>query len=212
MSFTGAGQWAWGAGKRTASGMWRAAGSINASMKNSYAGRAFRAGVGETMGFEYTRRGTRFVNQGWLGIRGAGGIRNVGAGGLALRALGPAFMAMSAYQGYQRNGIIGAATNVATDAAIWGGIRAGWALGVNPVTGFLAGTAAVGYGTYKFGEAAQDFTKRLRKTEMGGGNIDMFGTAATMRQRSLSMIQNTHVNGRIGLGNEGALFHTRRFR
>jgi hypothetical protein len=171
-------------------------------------GAAFRQGVGETFGFEY--QGGK--NMGFLGRKMKGGIMSGGKFGLGLKLLGPVALGFSAYQGYSQGGLGGAAWEVTKEAAVWGALRAGWHLGkaaiLNPVTLTAAAAAGLGYAAYKFGEASQRHVKRLRNVEMGGEIMDRFGTVATMRQRSLSAIQNTHVNGRIALGNEAILTHT----
>ena len=51
--------------------------------------------------------------------------------------------------------------------------------------------------------------RRLREMEMGGNFSDPFGTAYTMRQRSLQGIQRSHINARNALGNEAFYSHVR---
>lgn len=51
--------------------------------------------------------------------------------------------------------------------------------------------------------------RRLREMEMGGNFHDPFGTAYTMRQRSLQGIQKSHINARNALGNEAYYSHVR---
>jgi hypothetical protein len=49
--------------------------------------------------------------------------------------------------------------------------------------------------------------RQIRAMEMGAPIADQYGTISTLRQRSLAAIQNSHVNGRMALGNEAALLH-----
>ena len=114
-----------------------------------------------------------------------------------------------------REGGIGAAAGQAAEGAAWG---VAWELGgsvlgkiANPATAIAVAGAAVGYGAYQFGEAAQRHGKKMRKLEMGGEVIDRFGTMASVRQRSLAALNNTHINGRMALGNEAAITHTSMF-
>jgi len=51
--------------------------------------------------------------------------------------------------------------------------------------------------------------RRLREMEMGGNFHDPFGTAYTMRQRSMQGIQKSHINARNALGNEAFYSHVR---
>lgn len=51
--------------------------------------------------------------------------------------------------------------------------------------------------------------RKLREMEMGGNFHDPFGTAYTMRQRSLQGIQKSHINARNALGNEAFYSHVR---
>jgi hypothetical protein len=124
----------------------------------------------------------------------------------AMGGLGIAATAWGVYQGYQEGGVFGAAKEVGSQAIGWGILRAatvalsGWA---TPI----AGAAALAYGGYQFGEAAGRYANKMRNIEMGAPLIDPYGTIATTRQRSLMALQNTHINGRMALGNEGLLMH-----
>lgn len=64
---------------------------------------------------------------------------------------------------------------------------------------------------YSWGEASREHVKKLRQVEMGGQDqvMDAINSAgaATMRQRAASALNNTHLNGRMALGNEGFLMH-----
>lgn len=152
------------------------------------------------------------------------------------RAIGPAFMAYSAYSGYQEGGVWGATKSVGTDIgttyllgrgfSFLGGVAAK-ATGVGVAA---AGLAAAGIGIYGaasgqgFGgalgtvygaisrPAIHDYAKSHARLEMGTPLVDPFGTAATMRQRSLMAIQNSRVNGRTALGNEATLLYQGYFR
>lgn len=175
--------------------------------------RGFKTGVGETFGFQYKKQGAgaarSYTSQGFMGRGAKGGIRANWMG----NAAGLAFVGYDAYQGYKEGGMVGAAKNITTSAISWGLMRGAWnmaagTLGSVPVA---IGAAAVGgaYGYYRMGEAGQKYSKNLKKLEFRGADIgDTFGTMATMRQRSLSAIQNSHVNGRMALGGEAAMMHT----
>ncbi len=186
------------------------AGGVYKSAMRTGMGREFMRGVGESFGFQYSHTGGKLVSKGFLGARAAGGISKLGVGKAIGGAIFPAFMAHSAYQGYQQGGVVGAAKNVAFDAAMWGAIRSAGSLLMNPVTIAGAAVAAAGYGYYKYGENVRRFGKRLRAVEMGADVIDTYGTIATTRQRSLAALQNSHINGRLALGNEASILHNPR--
>lgn len=134
-------------------------------------------------------------------------------GRTALRSLGPVFTVHSAVSGYREGGLLGAARGVATATAVnfaWGmGAEAvsavgGGALSVGVPLAMLAG---VGYGTYKAIQFGNARIKKQRNLELGSPIVDPFGTAATMRQRSLQALQNSQFNGRSAFGSEAALMH-----
>ena len=101
-------------------------------------------------------------------------------------------------------------------ASIGAGITAGAAAGIaasvfNPYAWAIAG------GLYAYDQASEFIDeknraaarlKQVRSLELGAPVLDQFGTIATLRQRSLSAIQNSHVNGRMALGSEAALLHS----
>jgi hypothetical protein len=162
----------------------------------------------ESTGYSWTNRRAAMAR-----VRG-GGIK--GLSKIAARAFNPAliagFTAFNVYEGYKAGGVIGAAGAAATEAAMWGGFNvAATALG-QPLLWTLGGAAAAGYGYYQLGEASKRHEKRLRHLEMGATVTDPFGTAATLRQRSLAALHNTHINGRMAVGNEASLFHDGAYR
>lgn len=206
-----------------ASGAYGGAQSVYGGAKSAYssamgthAGREFFRGVGESFGFQYTNERSvggkpgKLISKGFLGRKAAGGFRKLGVVGALGGALFPAFVAHSAYQGYQEGGVMGAATSAAFDAGMWGAMRAAGSLLMNPITIAAAAVAASGYGYYKYGENVRKFGKRLRAVEMGADVIDTYGTIATTRQRSLAALQNSHINGRLALGNEASILHNPR--
>jgi hypothetical protein len=202
---------------------------IDARLQQSITGRAFRQAGAEAVGFSYqggfAGEGKRM---GWLGISGsrekyaaakraAGGSLTktamaksaVGAlGTAAFAALPAAFTLSETYAGYQEGGVFGAIKGASTSIAM-GGL-------FNTAAAVLGGTAplmAIGagaFGYHAFGEAAQAHTKNLSRLEMGNTAIDALGSAgaATMRQRSMSALQNTHINGRVALGQEASIMHS----
>lgn len=114
-------------------------------------------------------------------------------------------------EGYERGGIVGGAAGIAESILFQAGLRAAGGAIFNPFTLTLAAGAAAGYGVYRFGEAAKEHVQSLNRLEFGGGQImDAIGSAgaATMRQRSVMALQDTHLNGRMAMGNEALLMHT----
>lgn len=186
--------------------------------RGSHFGRGFEAGIAEGLGFQRDavwKDGMRMYDKGgFLGsTMPARTAEEIGAkrwariGGLASLA----FIGYSAYSGYQEGGVLGAVKNVGTDLA-YQAVGTGvyntviGSIGSLPVIG-AAATVGAAYGYYKLGEAGQTYAKNLRKLEMGTDIHDNFGTIATMRQRSLNAIQNSHLNGRMALGNEASAMH-----
>jgi len=198
-------------------------GTINRSSIGAFSrtrtGKAFTQAMGETFGIDY-EGGTlsgQGKSMGFMGRLRPGGIfKNFtdvtgkitpirGLFGLAGRAFMPAFTAFAAYEGYKQGGVWGATKAVGEQALVWGALRMAGANILNP---YVLGAAAIGgaaYGGYKFGVAARKHRQRLRGLEMGADIVDTYGTMSTMRQRSLAAIQNTHINGRLSLGNEALL-------
>ncbi len=191
-------------------------------IRDSHFGRGAEAGFAESFGFQrdvhwegnqrsYKRGGFlgRDMKQGGKeSARAFAGRKSIARiGGVASLA----YIGYSAYTGYQEGGVWGATKGVAESVAI-NSISTGLfnaAVGAVGSVPLAIGAAAVGgaYGYYRLGEAGQTYAKNLRKLEMGSETVDTFGTAASMRQRSLSAIQNSHVNGRMALGNEAGLMH-----
>ncbi len=181
------------------------AGGFAGSVLGSTPGREFRQGIGESFGFEYEKG----INKGFLGRKLEGGMMSQGKFAFASRLFGVATLGLSAISGYQENGVTGATMNVAKNAATWGAIRAGWSVGKGVLSNpWVLGGAAIGataYAGYKIGQASREKARRIRNVEMGGEVLDRFGTVSTIRQRSLMALNNSHVNGRMALGNEAIL-------
>ena len=207
-----------------------------AQFNRSLVGRSLSTSFMESIGVHHEGWGKNAVSKGFLGHKMHGGrffsgdwaaagkgtlAKSFGKTGRALsfggtmagRLLAPAFSVYEMYAGYQEEGVWGAAKGLATSVG-YGAIThyAFGALGgMAPVAMAGAGIAAAGYATYKVGESAQQHAKSLRQLEMGQQDqmqaaIGSAG-AATMRQRSLMALNNTHLNGRMSLGNEGFLMH-----
>lgn len=70
--------------------------------------------------------------------------------------------------------------------------------------GGLIGAAPI-YASYKALSMGRDKMKAARRLEMGTPIVDVFGTQATMRQRSLQAIQRSAISGRSALGMEAQL-------
>ncbi|RKZ06471.1 hypothetical protein DRQ25_13835 [Candidatus Fermentibacteria bacterium] len=179
----------------------RQASRVGRALNASGPGRAFGQGVGRTLGFDYHKG----QNMGFMGRKIKPGMPGAGKMAFAMRALGPAFLGMSMYKGYQEGGVLGAAKEGAMEMAMWGAFEAGASVLTNPVMIAAAGAVAAGAGYYAVGQASRKHRKRVRSLEMGGDLVDRFGTMTTMRQRSLSAIQRTHMNSRLALGNEALL-------
>jgi hypothetical protein len=148
-----------------------------------------------------------------------------------LPGLGLYFMASSAVTGFKEGGVIGAATGVTKEAAMWGAgtlaVRGiGGVLGAAGV-GLSAGGLAIGgaylataaaagglaYGAYKGAEASWQYHMKSLPLETAGSTV-AFQTsgAATMRQRSIMNIQRSHLNARSAFGNEAQFAHIARYR
>jgi hypothetical protein len=121
--------------------------------------------------------------------------------------MGGIFTAYMMYEGYQQQGIWGAAKGLGESIAYTAAFKAAAAVLGSAGVAAGAAVAAGAVGGYMMGEAAQAHLKSLRNVEMGAPIVDTFGTVATMRQRSLMALNQTHINGRMAIGNEGALMH-----
>lgn len=192
------------------------------NVRGSNFGRGMEAGFAEAFGYQrdaFWKGGSRHYEKGgFLGknmaLRKGETVKNFAGrqrGARIGNGIGLAALGISAFMGYQENGLMGAATNVARDVAfqsIGTGIynAAVGAVGSVPL---LIGAAVAGgaYGYYKLGEAGQKYSKKLRKLELGTDIDDSYGTISTMRQRSVMAIQNSYLNGRMALGNEASSMH-----
>jgi len=137
------------------------------------------------------------------------------------RALGAGFTAYSAFEGYQKEGAIGAIKGVAESVAsqyIFGRLTGAGMTVLGGAAGYVAGAAVIGTGAYMqqkyFGGASwmnrdetYEYRRRNANMDLGSPSIDPFGNNATIRQRSLSAIQGSRLNGRSMLGNEAFLFY-----
>jgi hypothetical protein len=137
--------------------------------------------------------------------------------------LGRAFVGYAAYHGFKEGGLSGAVTGTATHLAAVYAFGAGLkalGLGMKSMLGSPLGFTAVGlgavgagvYGRKQLIDTAREHQRRLGSLEMATPVLDQFGTLATMRQRSITAIQNSHLNGRNALGNEAALMYRPYFR
>jgi len=210
--------------------------SMGRSLASTSSGRAFKQGVGESFGFVYGEAGQshgflglkksfgQATRQEWIkdsgralwksGVKGnawkTAAKRGIGSKMMWARGGGALMLGMMAhdvYSGYQEEGLYGAAKGFGSSALTWGVMKAAAAA----VGGVTLGVAAVGVGAvaggYEIGEASQAYAKRMRGVEMGAPVVDPYGSIATTRQRSLAALQNTHINGRMAMGNEGVLMH-----
>lgn len=153
------------------------------------------------------------------------------------RLLGPAFLAITAYQGYKEAGPWGAVRETGKSLATsytFGAVTK--ALGIGGL-GSAVGYAGIGIGLGIGAAVGADYAfrgitpfgggslfslvarpavaahmRRHQEVEMGRPVIDQFGTLATMRQRSLAAIQSSKINGRSALSNEATLMYRPYFR
>ena len=172
----------------------------------SHIGRSIQMGAAESLGVVYKGQtfGTKAVSEGFMGLKGGASFGKALPG-----VLGLGFTAIMAHEGYQQQGVWGATKGVA-ESALWSALpRLAGGL-INPGTMAVGAVAALGYGAYQLGEAGKAHHKRLRDVEMSVMSPDVFNShgAATMRQRSVMALQNTHINGRMAMGNEGMIMHT----
>lgn len=180
--------------------------------KNNYFYKHLKRSVGESLGYSYSKG----VNQGFLGLKGNPLVRKAGwkggmkyAGSLGLRSLPLLGSIYSAYSGYKEGGVWGAAKETASfigiNMAFNMAVGSAGALGA---IGLAAAPIAIGATVgYAAASSSRKNLMKYKKLEMGANQIDRFGTIATIRQRSLSSIQNSHINGRMMLGNEAYLSH-----
>lgn len=166
-------------------------------------GQWIKRGALESVGFVFEKQADKMVNKGFLGgLNGNMGARISGGMGLG-------FTALSVYQGYQENGIGGAVEGAAT--GVLGSLAGNVLMSQlpNPVTWGLAAVAAAGYGGFRFGQAATQYRKDLRKTELVTRNsYNAINAASTDRARALQALNNSSMNARMSIGNEAQLLHT----
>jgi hypothetical protein len=187
---------------------------MNARLGQSFMGRSLQQGTMESFGWHFEKG----ASQGFLGLKNESIKHSMSTvkGGLGLagrtltKSLGLLSTAYFAYEGYQNEGVWGAAKGIGESIAYSTAFAAAsTVLGTAALP--LAAVAAVGIGTYALAEAGIAHEKGLRELEMGGGdqmqNAVHSAGAATARQRSLMALNNTHINGRMSLGNEGFLMH-----
>lgn len=138
-------------------------------------------------------------------------LRNIGsmafdnvAFTLGSELAGTGFKGIAKYMGWQ---MVGEQLGLGTwgslglqvaGAAFMPGLGMGLAAGIG---GYKAGKAL-----FSLGQTIHDIGKRSRETQFTSGDMSwMTGEANTMRQRSLSAIQNSHLNMRSILGNEAQM-------
>lgn len=137
------------------------------------------------------------------------------------RTLGLGFTAVSAYQGYQEEGLWGAAKGVGESVAfqyIQNRLLGSAFSAIGMTAAPLAAVGAVGTGLYMYQKYAggaswmnrdetYEYRRRNAAMDLGTPSIDPFGNNATIRQRSLSAIQGSRLNGRSMLGNEAFIMY-----
>jgi hypothetical protein len=202
--------------------------AVAARLGTSFLGKHLVRGAGEAFGMQYTKAG---ISRGFLGLgkkplttalrmpqafyktatkRGIGtAASKIGLKG-AFRLAAPLYTAFSMYQGYQEEGVWGAAKGAAESVLGAAAFNVGAAILGGPVMWGIAAAAVVGGGAYAFGEAAQEHRKRIRGLEFATASMDVIGSAGALtdRARAMQALSNSHVNGRIALGNEGLLMHS----
>lgn len=139
--------------------------------------------------------------------------KSVVIGNVVQAAVGIFTVGSGIYQGYKEGGKLG---------ALKGGLKAAGQYAAYSVaetalasltgvslSAVLAPIGAV-YGGYKALEMGQEHYRGMKQTEFSSQSMyDPYGVGATMRQRSLMAIQRSSINGRLALGNEARLLHTR---
>jgi len=157
------------------------------------------------------------------GMRGAASFTGL-SGGLTGNKLMKGLMLHAMYKGYQKGGIggaIGAGLDQAITGYAWDAVMKATGMGKVAIAGLGAATIAgtISYATggtnpleFLARPYVKDHMKRHSQLEMGRPSVDQFGTLATMRQRSLAAIQNSRINGRSALGNEGQISYRPYFR
>lgn len=172
-------------------------------------------GLGESVAWAYgirTLLPTAF-NSTIAGATTGWGAGSFLAGSIELGSVANMGFAVSKGAGATKAAQIGWGARAAMFAGGGLGAGIGAAVGtlINPYAWAIMGGI---YATQKVSEAIDRKSragvrqKQVRALELGTPMSDQFGTISTLRQRSLSAIQNSHVNGRMALGNEAALLHT----
>lgn len=199
-----------------------------ARMGQSFLGRHLLRGAGEAFGVQYSKAG---VSRGFMGLgkkplqtalrmpgafyktarkRGMDAAMSKVGMKFAGRALAPGIAAFQIYQGYQEEGIYGAAKAGAEAVLFQTAFNVGKAVLGSGAMWMGAGVAAAGYGYYKFGEAAQEHRKRIRGLEFASTSMDMVNSAGALTHRAAAVrqLEMSPLNARIALGNEAMLTHT----
>jgi hypothetical protein len=179
-------------------------------LQKSFLGRSFYKGAGEAFGYHYTSGGQKL---GFMGL-GDPALKTMSTAGkvgtTAFRSLGLAGTAFLAYQGWREEGVWGAAKGVGESVLYGAAFQVAAGVLTSPVSLAAGVIGGIGYGAYRFGEAAQAHRKKLRRLEMGGGmdNVIRSSGALTDRQRSVQALNDSRINARMALGNEANLLHT----
>ncbi len=190
--------------------------------------RLFSGSYGHELGKQYAREALGLPSLSGANISGFERTGKLAGRNIFGRALGAAFTAYSAYSGYQEGGLWGAAKGVGEALAfsylsgrVIGSMTSG---GIMSSVGVGATSAYLGYqglkllGSYSAGattfgiknffrDETYEYRRRNSSVDLGTPSIDPFGNNATIRQRSLSAIQNSRLNGRSMLGQEAFLFY-----
>ena len=134
-------------------------------------------------------------------------VGNIGraAGAAIFGAANLAYTGYTMYQGYQDNGVLGA--GYAAGESVFYSSLGRLAFTYAPTVATIGAVAGAGYAGYQVGEAMQEKMRSLRRIEFGDNIAMRSAGAATTRQRSVMALQNTHLNGRMALGNEAMLIH-----
>lgn len=157
------------------------------------------------------------------GMKGAASFTGL-SGGLRGNKLMKGLMAYELYKGYKEDGVggmVSAGVNQAVSGYAFDAILKATGLGKVAMVGLGVGAIA-GVASYATGGTnpleflarpmVKENMRRHSLLEMGTPSVDEFGTLATMRQRSLMAIQNSRINGRSALGNEGQISYRPYFR
>lgn len=137
----------------------------------------------------------------------------------ALGLVGAAVVIPGIYSKFKNEGFLAGVKEAAIEGGSWAMMGVGEAalatLGGSAALGAaytVGAVATVGYAGYKALEYGRDVGRGIRNLEMVSPISDPHGLGYTMRQRSVTAIQRSYLNGRCAVGNEAMLMAPRHLR